>query len=180
MIKLKTLLESNNHDDILCRWWNSMTPGWHKILKNEIGLSEKPTINDLKKMINIEKLDASHFDLTELAPISMLTNLKKCNLTNTSIINLTPIQSLKKLEELDITFTLITDMSPINDLPNLKILHCKRTHIPYEYIKEYMKKHPQCKVYWDEEQDQHWLDFMNGGVQQAVPQSSMDMIKQDT
>jgi hypothetical protein len=159
-MKLRNLLKESNED--LRIWWDDMPHDFKTILKFAIGIQHNPSDEELELMTKITKFDASNFDLKEIYPIYRLIDLETVNLENTSIMRLDSLKNLKKLKYLNLTFTFISTLNPLENLNNLQLIKCKRTpRLAYEEVKIFQKRHPHCKMYWDYETDQHWLDFVN-------------------
>jgi hypothetical protein len=172
-------MEANKKDLIV--WWNSLDKDLKCVLKNAIGIKTKPTVEDIVKMINLESIDASHFDLVNISPLFRLTKLKKAIFNNTSIESLDCFKNSKDLEYLDITFSLVKTLKPIWNLEGLKVLKCKRTpKLLYEEVKQFVDSHPHCKIFWDYETDQHWLDFINLDQQEGTNQDPDDTTSKPT
>lgn len=149
-------------------WWNGLDDDWQKVLKAHVKVNEQPTDDDLIKMAGLTSISLKDFDTNNLNPVTMMPNLKKLDISNTSINDFEPLRNAKNLEELDITYTLAPDFDPLNDL-KLKVLHCKKVRVPYEQIKQYAISNPQCRIYWDLDGDQHWLDGV-GGTEDNIKQ----------
>jgi len=80
-------------------------------------------------MINLQKLDCSYIQISDLSPLSGLINLKQLHCSGTQITNLFPLSRLSKLQILDCSYTQISDLSPLARLPKLKKLDLASTQI---------------------------------------------------
>ena len=147
----------NTNNKQLITWWNNLDSDWKSIFKKHIKIQNKPTVQDLQKIINLKYINAEHFNLKSLEPLSQLTHLKKLIIRNTAVLNLDPLKNLKELEYLDATFTMINSLKPLWNLPKLVKIFCKRSGrlVPTE-VNEFIKSHRHCQVDWDFTEDQNW------------------------
>lgn len=97
---------------------------------------ENSDIIGLKYMTNLEELDLSNNDISDITPLQNLYSLKKLSVSNNTffssngeILNLMPLMNLTKLEELDISKNGITSVDVLKYLPNLRTLDASYNEI---------------------------------------------------
>ncbi len=136
------------------------------VIRNQLGIYEGPlTMANLKELVylyaqgegitnltgleyatNLEGLDVSANDITDVSPIATLTNLTSLTLWGTQIsdisalssltnlmyldlednhqlVDISPIESLINLEELRLSYSAVTDITDVSSLSNLRELH---------------------------------------------------------
>jgi len=129
-------------------WWNSLSPGWKKVFRDQElkGKDVVPNDEQLDRMVKISHIDCSeNKDIEDLKPLKMctlleeircnntgikslegiegLTNLRKLDCSNNdNISSLIPLRGLASLEELNCGNTMIKDLSPLRGMANLKKL----------------------------------------------------------
>jgi internalin A len=67
--------------------------------------------------------------VTTLEPLRVLNNLTKLNCNNTMVSDLEPLRSLTQLSALDCSHTSVSDLEPLRDLRSLAHLNCSRTPV---------------------------------------------------
>lgn len=85
-------------------------------------------LSDLTKLRNLEVLEISAQQITDLTPVFELTKLKRLGVECNPITSIEGIEALQELEELHLSGTDITDLSPIDNLPNLRVLLAEGTY----------------------------------------------------
>ena len=86
-------------------------------------------LSDLTKLRNLEVLEISGQQITDLTPVFGLTKLRRLGLECNPITSIEGIDALHELEELYLSGTDITDLTPIDALPNLRILLAEGTYV---------------------------------------------------
>ena len=133
-----------NRYTTLVGWWIRIPEIWQQVFVDHIDykgpLPVPPEV--LYDIVRLEKIDISgRQDLTNLAPLYMLSELKELNLDgNMAITSLDPIDSLYNLEKLICSNNPISDLTPLSQLRNLKYLDIKNTPVtsidPLENLKK--------------------------------------------
>jgi len=130
-------------------WWNSLSPGWKKIMQEQElkGKDVDPTDEQLNRIIKIKQIDCSNNkDVESLKPLSRLDllevvrcvncpkiggleglenliNLKELNCSDNDNINsLMPIAGLTNLEKLYCGNTMVKDLKPLVNITKLRVL----------------------------------------------------------
>ena len=85
-------------------------------------------LSDLTKLRNLEVLEISGQQITDLTPVFELTKLRRLGVECNPITSIEGIEALHELEELYLSGTDITDLTPIDALPNLRILLAEGTY----------------------------------------------------
>ena len=73
-------------------------------------------------LTQLNSLDLSNTQVTDLSPLSVLTQLNSLYLRNTQVTDLSPLSVLTQLNSLDLRNTQVTDLSPLSVLTQLKEL----------------------------------------------------------
>ncbi len=111
-------------------WWRGLENEWKKIFKEQVTVSDKPTREQLHKVVGLSKLIIpSNSRIINLNPVKDLFALKELQFTNTSISDLSPISELKSLEILQCSKNPIYELDPISGLVNLKYLNFENTPV---------------------------------------------------
>lgn len=66
-------------------WWNQLDNQWKIIFRKTIGLVHEPTVCHLENLVNLQSLDCSENQISDLKPLHALTNLDKLNYGNNSL-----------------------------------------------------------------------------------------------
>ncbi|HLZ16129.1 MAG TPA: leucine-rich repeat domain-containing protein, partial [Cyclobacteriaceae bacterium] len=103
-----------NEKEALTNWWKQMSLEWQTIFRKSASLSDSVSVNDIRKITSIEKLDLSgnHY-LQTFEPLSAFKNLRILNLSYTTVEDLSPIRNLTELTELNLSHTGVHDLSPL-------------------------------------------------------------------
>lgn len=80
--------------------------------------------NHLQNLVNLEKMNLSRNQLTDIGPIVWLqnTNLTELNLSENELSSLDPLVNMTNVEVLDLSKTGISDLSALSNMTNLKEL----------------------------------------------------------
>ena len=103
-------------------WWSELDKNWKETLVNELELEDCFSLTDMEYVFLLNELDCSRTEISDLAPITLLSQLEKLDLSETSITDLSPLLKLPRLKELHITFSKNLDMITLGKLKNLEIL----------------------------------------------------------
>ncbi len=80
---------------------------------------------------NLEKLDLTYYDMTDLSVLNKLTNLKELSLRSCELTKIpeTTFQGCQALEKLDLSMNQIADISFVKNLPGLKTLEIREGYV---------------------------------------------------
>jgi serine/threonine protein kinase len=76
-------------------------------------------LGNLRYFSNLESLDISYSEITDISFLSDLKKLKDLDMTGNQIHDASPVAELKKLESIDLADNPISDISPLSELVNL-------------------------------------------------------------
>ena len=80
-------------------------------------------------MQQLQKLNCSHTNISDLTPIKGLLQLQHLDCGSTQVSNLTPIKGLLQLQRLYCRGTQVSDLTPIKNLLQLQRLYCGGTQV---------------------------------------------------
>jgi Leucine-rich repeat (LRR) protein len=120
-----------SRDEELLEWWEILNPDWKIYFTKRFDLDPQDSIkiDQLYRFVEIDSLDISGLNLSDLSPLEALRNLKFVNLSNTKISKLGPISNVTFLEHLDISNTSTSDIQFIKYSDRLKYLDISNTQI---------------------------------------------------
>src|SRR5215472_4851778 len=75
---------------------------------------------ELANLANLQQLDCSGTEVSDLAPLASLTNLQQLDCWNTQVSDLAPLASLTNLQQLSCSSTQVSDVAPLASLTNLQ------------------------------------------------------------
>ena len=87
------------------------------------------TLNDLKKLPNLEYLDLSNTKVKYITPLSSLKNLRVLYLQRNNISTLSPLKALTKLEVLSLNGNKVSDISALSGLIQIRELYIRDNNI---------------------------------------------------
>ncbi|WP_350344282.1 leucine-rich repeat domain-containing protein [Proteinivorax tanatarense] len=90
---------------------------------------DEQQLKDISKLGNLEVLEITKSELTDISPISELTNLKELNLNQNSISNLAPLSNLTTIKKLQMDNNYIEDISALNTMSNLEYISLSKNQI---------------------------------------------------
>lgn len=76
---------------------------------------------------NLERLDVSNANISDLTQFKELTRLAQLSFRNTRVRDLTPLSALKELRILNATATNVSDLQPLAELTKLRELYLRET-----------------------------------------------------
>jgi hypothetical protein len=120
-----------SRDEELLEWWEILDPTWKEYFAKrfELDPNDSVKIDQLYRFVEIDSLDISGQNLTDLSPLEALRGLKYVNISNTRISKLGPISNVTFLEHLDISNTSTSDIQFIKYSDRLKYLDISNTRI---------------------------------------------------
>ena len=80
-------------------------------------------------LTQLNSLDLSNTQVTDLSPLSVLTQLNSLYLRNTQVTDLSPLSVLTQLKELVLSSSQVTDLSPLSILTQLNLLDLSNTQV---------------------------------------------------
>lgn len=179
-------------------WWNSISPGWKRILSQTSKISLTPSKEELARVTSIDSISFSNDrTITTLEPIRKLLNLKVVLANNTAVVDLSPLQDLRDIRILDISDTDVRDLMPLSSLSKLSVLRADRSKIekldPVFNLKslkevyvdrttlhditalEFLEKNPECLiVYKTIHLDRWWKNLPAGWKEVFYAQMGSD------
>jgi internalin A len=81
------------------------------------------------RLFDLNELDCSHTQVSDLTPLSALTALLSLGCSNTQVVDLTPLSALTALQSLDCSGTRVVDLTPLSALTALQSLDCSGTRV---------------------------------------------------
>ncbi len=110
-------------------WWKQLDDHWKKVFKDAIGIDAEPKNSDLEKIVDLEELDCSDSQITNLEPIIALTELQKLECWGNQISDIEPLRALPNLKELDCHSNQISNLEPLYSLLYMQDLDCRSNQI---------------------------------------------------
>ncbi len=86
-------------------------------------------LSDLTKLRNLEVLEISAQQITDLTPVWQLTKLRRLGVECNPITSLEGIENLQNLEQLWLSGTDVSDLTPLEALPRLSALGIDGTYV---------------------------------------------------
>ena len=105
-------------------WWNQLDDDWKEIFKGAIFIDGEPSDSDLEEIVNLQELDCSNNQLSDLEPLRALTNLQELDCRYNQLSDLEPLCALTNLQKLDCSNNQLSDLEPLCALTNLQELDC--------------------------------------------------------
>ncbi|MEN8215661.1 MAG: protein kinase, partial [Pseudomonadota bacterium] len=94
-------------------WWEELDDNWKNVFNTAIAIDAEPSDSDLDKIFNLQKLDCSWNEVSNLEPLHPLTQLLELDCSENKISNLEPLRWLTQLQKLDCTSNQISDLEPL-------------------------------------------------------------------
>ena len=110
-------------------WWRKLDDNWKKVFKTAIGIDGEPDNGDLEKIVDLEELNCSNSQISNLEPLCALTELQKVACWGNQISNLEPLSALQNLQELDCHSNQISSLEPLRYLLYMQDLDCRANRI---------------------------------------------------
>lgn len=106
--------------------------------------------NEILQNIELNKkikgLSLISCSITKIDFLNEHKELEYLNLTNNNINNIAVLKELKNLKKININHTSVNDLSPLICLDLLSELICLNINVSLDYINEFQKKIPNCKI----------------------------------
>ena len=118
-------------EEELRTWWETLSTGWLKILKDEINASDDSlTTSQLLEISTVDSLDLSgEIWIQDIEPLAMIRGLRYLNLSNTSVRELSPIRYASNLRGLELAKTPLSDLEILNYFGELTFLNISQTRV---------------------------------------------------
>lgn len=105
------------------------------------------SIDFLSHMTQLEILTIGENDISDISAIEKFTNLRAFDFWYSNVNDISVLSKLKSLEEVYMSYSNVTTLKPLINLPNLKVLSISGLTLPKSEYDEFVKKHPNCKIY---------------------------------
>src|SRR5574343_532464 len=86
-------------------------------------------LDGIEQLVNLEKLDCSHNQLTSLEGIENLNNLELLDCSYNQLGSLREIENLRNIEILDCSNNQLTSLRGIENLRNLEVMWCSNNQL---------------------------------------------------
>jgi len=190
------------------QWWNNLPIYWRALLTEQAGIGSNPTTEDLHQVINISKLDISgNSYLQHMEPVNRLVNLQELNISKTEITDLEPLKGLHnllkinfsqtrisdiealsglfQLEELNIESTRVDNLDALHNISTLQLLKADKSRITHEIALKLKQAQPKVLIiyqteklrFWWNNLDEEWKKIM---MQDLIVQPSPDPVQLQT
>ncbi|MDM8567079.1 leucine-rich repeat domain-containing protein [Candidatus Halobeggiatoa sp. HSG11] len=115
------------------KWWKQLDRKWKIFFRQVVNIDDvgffnrisgKLYDNDLEKIVNLQELNCSWNQISDLEPLCVLTNLQKLDCHVNKISDLEPLRALTNLQTLWCYENKIIDLEPLYNLTNLQELYC--------------------------------------------------------
>jgi len=102
------------------KWWNQLEVSWKNLFKKAIAIDEEPSDIDLDKIFQLQTLDCSWNEISDLEPLRPLTQLQALVCSYNQISDLEPLSALSQLQRLDCASNNISDIEPLQALTQMQ------------------------------------------------------------
>jgi Leucine-rich repeat (LRR) protein len=110
-------------------WWGNMEDKWQDVFIELSKISKRPSTEELHKVAESRKLEASGTSLRNLDPVAELTRLEYLSFTETRINSLYPLAGLRELKILKCPRNPISEIDPLRSIELLEILDLNNTQV---------------------------------------------------
>jgi internalin A len=94
-----------------------------------LSFTQVSDLSPLQDLNNLQSLYLFDTQVSDLSPLQALTNLQSLNLSDTKVSDLSPLQDLNNLQSLNLVRTQVSDLSPLQALTNLQSLNLSFTQV---------------------------------------------------
>ena len=101
-------------------------PSIENLLISDCGFS---TIEPLKDVVTLKRLDLSSNTIRNLSVLSGMPGLEELNLKHNALTDLSALQGLQNLKRLDVSFNSLTSLEPLAGCPALTFLEAENNQI---------------------------------------------------
>lgn len=116
----------------LRKWFENLSPEWKEIFKKYVANIDlnNPAKEDLHQIAAISEIDLSNYkQLTSIEPLYQIQNLQKLNISHTNVSDLQSLYELRDLNYLDISYTLVESLAPLENNNSLQYLNVSNTRV---------------------------------------------------
>ncbi len=166
----------------LMSWWAGISDTWKEILSKASRINATPTKEELAGISQIDSINVSDQNITDLRALQKLPKLKILIAQKTAISDLSPLAGLKELTQLNVAKTAIKDLSPIARLPKLKVLfadqskienaelnsfpileklYADETSINDAIAERFLEKNPKCILIYKSDRLKEWWNNLS-------------------
>ena len=114
----------------------------------DLGYTQVSDLAPLAILTRLESVRLNNTAVTDLTPLTRLTSLTTIFVNDTSVRDLTPLAELKDLMNLFLDDTQVRDLTPLAELTNLRMLYLNKTPVSKEQVEELRKALPNCEIHW--------------------------------
>lgn len=111
-------------------YWESLSQPWREVIRKSAQIGEEPDKEALHRILTIREIDLSKDEeIVTLEPLRMLIQLQKLNCSHTAVDDLGPVSKHKNLVFLDASYTGVKDIHALADMKKLRVLKCNHTGV---------------------------------------------------
>ncbi len=115
----------------------------------------------IEPLINLEVLDLSFSDLSDLNQLGTKNRLKTLFIENTEVEHIDPLRTFNRLEVLNLEGTSVSELSPLSAVENLKKVFCDNSNVSKQHADKFMRENPGTLVIFDSEELRSWWIQLN-------------------
>jgi Leucine-rich repeat (LRR) protein len=164
--------------------WKELEEPWKQIARDNAELSDDPTkeelhgllrieeldisgnkeittLNPVRRLYNLKKLDASSIEVTDFSPVGDAIELEYLNLSNTPMENLDFAGNLVNLRTLLIENTAVGSLEPIENLFNLNFIYADNSKIDEFEVFDFHEKNPEGIVIFKTRELENWWNGLS-------------------
>ncbi|MDP2236901.1 MAG: leucine-rich repeat domain-containing protein [Bacteroidales bacterium] len=168
----------------LLAWWGNLPIYWRAIFTEQSGISNNPGTEELhqmintpridlngniylqemqplSRMINLQELNISRTEITDLSPLTGLTDLRKLDISNTRISKTDALKGMFLLEHINIENTRIESLDDLHGILNLKLVLADKSRIKIEDVLSLKKIRPEALIVYQTETLRFWWNNLN-------------------
>ena len=105
------------------------------------------SIDFLSDMRQLEVLSVGENSISDISVVTNFSNLRSLDFWYTEVSDITGLSKIRTLENVYMSYSKVTTLEPLMNLPDLKILSISGLTIPKSEYDEFVKSHPNCKIY---------------------------------
>ena len=114
----------------MTNWWNEMSYEWQSLFRKLTNKTDSVGLSDIREMEAITEINlANNQYIQNIEPLARLTNLQRLNISGTQVSDLTPIRNLTELQEVDASRSAITDIAVLKYASKITKLNIEGTNV---------------------------------------------------
>ena len=114
----------------LFAFWEGLDEPWEDIINQKLNLSDSISKEQIHQILKINEIEISgNKDITHIEPVEFMPNLQVLNFTATQVSDLSPIKNLQNLHILNGANSMVKDLSPLKNLTALKAINFDNTEV---------------------------------------------------